>query len=182
MISYAKNGRSTKSFLDEGRFGPVEAAMEPGDFLLIQFGHNDEKQDPARHTDPQTTFRDNLRLFIRAAQKAGAYPVLITPIARRLFDGNGVFLPGSHGEYPEAVRCVGRETGVPVVDLTAVTEEYLASLGDDPSKGLFVWPKDNTHLKYEGAVTMAGFLAEGLRSLGAPYADILGGTDEGAGI
>ena len=69
--SYAKNGRSTKSFLDEGRFGPVEAAMEPGDFLFIQFGHNDEKDDPARHTDPETTFRENLLLFIRSARERG---------------------------------------------------------------------------------------------------------------
>lgn len=178
--SHAKNGRSTKSFLDEGRFAPVEAAMEPGDFLFIQFGHNDEKPDPARHTDPDTTFRENLTWFVNAARKAGAYPVLITPIARRLFDENGNFLPGSHGAYPEAVRRTAEETGVPVIDLTAVTESYLAQLGDEPSKPLFVWPKDNTHLKIEGAVKMAGFLAEGLKALGSPYSDLLAGPEEGA--
>lgn len=180
IVSYAKNGRSTKSFLDEGRFAPVEQAMQPGDFLLIQFGHNDEKADEARHTDPDTTFRDNLRLFIHAAEKAGAYPVLITSIARRLFDDKGNFRPGSHGAYPGAMKAVGQDLGVPVIDLTAVTEEYLARLGDEPSKPLFVWPKDNTHLKYEGAVRMAGFLAEGLEKLGAPYSDLLAGADEGA--
>ena len=62
--SHAKNGRSTKSFLDEGRFAPVEQAMQPGDFLFIQFGHNDEKADEARHTDPDTTYRENLRYYI----------------------------------------------------------------------------------------------------------------------
>lgn len=180
VISHAKNGRSTKSFLDEGRFEPVEAAMLPGDFLLIQFGHNDEKQDPARYTDPETTFRDNLLLFIRAAQKAGAYPVLITPIARRRFDDNGRFLPGSHGDYPAAVRKTGLDAGVPVIDLTAITEQFLAELGDEPSKPLFMWPKDNTHLKPEGAVKMAGFLAQGLQALGSPYSEILAGPDEGA--
>ncbi len=180
--SYAKNGRSTKSFLDEGRFGPVEAAMEPGDFLLIQFGHNDEKADPARHTDPDTTFQENLRLFIRAAREKGARPVLITPIARRLFDEAGNFLPGSHGEYPGAMRRLAAMENVPLVDLTAATEAFLAGLGDENSKPLFMWPKDNTHLKPEGAVAMAGFLAEGLRSLGGEYADLLAGTDEGAGI
>ena len=180
--SHAKNGRSTKSFLDEGRFEPVKAAMQPGDFLFIQFGHNDEKPDEARHTDPDTTFRDNLRLFIRAAKDAGACPVLMTPIARRLFDEAGNFLPGSHGAYPDAVRQVGAETGVPVIDLTAATERFLAELGDELSKPLFMWPKDNTHLKPEGAVTMAGFLAGGLQELGKPYDTLLAGTDEGAGI
>lgn len=178
--SRAKNGRSTKSFLEEGCFAPVEAAMKPGDFLFIQFGHNDEKPDEARHTDPDTTFRENLTLFVNAAKQAGAYPVLITPIARRLFDGQGNFLPGSHGEYPAAMKRTAQEAGVPVIDLTAVTERFLAQLGDEPSKPLFVWPKDNTHLKPEGAVKMAGFLAEGLKTLGSPYSDLLAGPDEGA--
>jgi len=178
--SHAKNGRSTKSFLDEGRFAPVEAGMQPGDFLLIQFGHNDEKDDPARHTDPDTTFRENLLRFVTAAKKAGAYPVLLTPIARRLFDENGSFLPGSHGAYPDAVKRTGREAGVPVIDLTTFTENFLALLGDEDSRPLFVWPKDNTHLKPEGAVKMAGFLAQGLYDLGDPYAALLADTDEGA--
>ena len=180
VVSYAKNGRSTKSFLDEGRFAPVEAAMQPGDFLFIQFGHNDEKPDEARHTDPDTTFQENLHLFIRAARQTGAYPVLLTPIARRLFDEKGNFLPGSHGAYPAAMKQAAADAGVPVIDLTAVTEEFLAALGDEASKPLFVWPVDNTHLKYEGAVKMAGFVAEGLRALGGIYADLLAGPDEGA--
>lgn len=180
VISHAKNGRSTKSFLDEGRFEPVKQGLEPGDFLLIQFGHNDEKEDPARHTDPDTTFQENLLLFIRAAKERGAYPVLITPIARRKFDDQGVFLPGSHGAYPAAVEKAAADAGVPVIDLTGVTEEYLAQLGDEPSKPLFMWPKDNTHLKPEGAVKMAGFLAQGLAELGAPYSGLLAGKEEGA--
>lgn len=180
IASHAKNGRSTKSFLDEGRFTPVREAMRPGDFLFVQFGHNDEKDDSARHTDPDTTFSDNLRLFVIAAREKGAYPVLITPIARRLFDSDGNFRPDSHGAYPEAVRKTGEKLGVPVIDLTTATESYLAGLGDEPSKPLFMFPKDNTHLKPEGAVVMAGFLAEGLKKLNAPYADLLAGSDEGA--
>lgn len=173
VISLAKNGRSTKSFLDEGLFEPARAGMMPGDFLFIQFGHNDEKDDSARHTDPNGSFRDNLRLFIAEARARGAFPVLITPIARRQFDENGVFRPGSHGPYPEAVRQVGLEENVPVADLTALTESYLAQLGDEPSKPLFVWPKDNTHLKAEGAVRMAGFLASELERFGGVYAELL---------
>jgi len=106
--------------------------------------------------------------------------VLITPIARRLFDGTGAFLPGSHGAYPEAIRKVGRELGVPVIDLTEMTETYLPELGDEESRPLFVWPKDNTHLKPEGAVRMAGFLAEGLKNLGGVYAALLAGPQDGA--
>lgn len=173
LSPHGRNGRSTKSFLDEGAFEPVKAAMQPGDFLLIQFGHNDEKEDPARHTDPDTSYAENLRYFINCAREAGAYPVLITSIARRLFDEAGNFRPGSHGAYPAAVRKVGGETSVPVADLTAVTEQYLAELGDEASKPLFVWPKDNTHLKIEGAVRMAGFLAEELKRMGSPYADLI---------
>jgi lysophospholipase L1-like esterase len=99
--------------------------------------------------------------------------VLITPIARRLFDEDGAFRPGSHGPYPDAVRQVGQEENVPVADLTALTEAFLEELGDEASKPLFVWPKDNTHLKAEGAVRMAGFLAEELRRFGGVYADLL---------
>jgi DNA repair ATPase RecN len=75
----------------------------------------------------------------------------------------------------------GAEAGVPVIDLTAATEAFLAEIGDEASKPLFVWPVDNTHLKYEGAVKMAGFVAEGLKNLGGMYADLLAGPDEGAG-
>ena len=99
--------------------------------------------------------------------------MLLTPIARRQFAENGVFCPGSHGDYPEAVRQVGREEQVPVIDLTAATENFLADLGDEPSKPLFVWPKDNTHLKYDGAVKMVEFLCAELARMGRPYADLL---------
>ncbi len=173
VISLAKNGRSTKSFLEEGLFAPAQETMGPGDLVLIQFGHNDEKKDLERRTDPNTTYKANLLFFINEARKRGALPVLVTSIARRLFDENGVFLPGSHGAYPEAVRALGRAENVPVIDLTAVTEEFLAKLGDEPSKPLFMWPIDNTHLKPEGAAKMAEFLADGLKGLGKPYSVFL---------
>ena len=173
VAPHGLNGRSTKSFLDEGAFEPVKAGMKQGDFLFIQFGHNDEKPDEARHTEPYGSYQDNLRYFITTAREAGAYPVLITSIARRLFDQEGNFLPGSHGEYPEAMRQLGSEMDVPVADLTAVTESYLASVGDTASKPWFMWPKDNTHLKPEGAVIMAGFLAKELKKIGAPYCNLV---------
>ena len=173
LSPHGLNGRSTKSYLDEGAFRAVEEAMAPGDVLLIQFGHNDEKADPARHTDPQTGYKDNLTYFIRRAREKGAFPVLITSIARRLFDEAGSFLPGSHGAYPQAVRELGETLDVPVADLTAITENYLAQVGDHPSKGWFMWPKDNTHLKYDGAVIMADFLAGELKRFGPPFSGLL---------
>lgn len=173
VIPHGKNGRSTKSFLDEGRFVPVQQMLSAGDYLFIQFGHNDEKPDAARHTEPYGSYQDNLRFFLREARKAGAHPVLITPIARRLFDAEGRFCPGSHGEYPDAVREVGRKENVPVADLTALTEADLAQLGDEASKPLYVWPVDNTHLKPEGAIRMAGFLCQELARFGPPYSDLL---------
>ena len=88
--NHALSGRSTRSFLNEGLFAPVQAAMRPGDLLMIQFGHNDEKDDPARHTDPQGSYTECLGRYCDAAQAAGALPVLLTPVSRRYFyaDGN----------------------------------------------------------------------------------------------
>lgn len=106
-------------------------------------------------------------------ERSGAHPVLITSIARRLFDEAGNFLPGSHGAYPQAVRVLGKDLGVPVADLTAITEDYLAHVGNAPSKPWFMWPKDNTHLKPEGAVIMAGFLARELKRMGPPYSELI---------
>lgn len=173
VISFAKNGTSTKSFISEGRLGAIERELKKGDYLLVQFGHNDAKEDLNRHTDPAGDFQENLLAFAKAAAAHEAYAVFVTPIARRLFDEEGRFKPGSHGPYPEAVKEAARRAKVPVIDLTSVTEAYLMEVGDLWSRPLFVWPADNTHLKYEGAVVMAGFLAQGLKNLGEPYSGLL---------
>ncbi len=177
--NFAKNGRSTKSFIDEGRLAAMERELRPGDLLLVQFGHNDEKDDPARHTCPDTDFQENLLRFAQAAKERGARAVFVTPIARRLFDAQGRFCAGSHGAYPEAVKAAAARAGVPVVDLTSITEAYLERVGDLWSRPLFVWPKDNTHLKYEGAILMAGFLVKELKKLGEPYRGLFEAFDAG---
>lgn len=105
--------------------------------------------------------------------------VFITPIARRLFDEKGVFLPGSHGAYPDAMKKAAARAKAPLIDLTSITEEYLAGVGELWSRPLFVWPKDNTHLKYEGAVVMAGFLCREMRKLGEPYRSLFIEEEEG---
>lgn len=174
LRSFAVNGRSTKSFIDEGRLEEIDKRLAPGDFLFIQFGHNDEKQnDPSRYADPFGAYKNNLRKMIEVARNRGAIPLLITSVARRLFSLDGTFLGGSHGEYPEAMRQVGREEGVPCIDLNAASEAYLAAVGDHASRPMFVFPKDNSHMSYFGAVVMAGFIADGLRALGKPYEELL---------
>lgn len=174
LRSYAVNGRSTKSFIDEGRLAEIDRSLEPDDFLFLQFGHNDEKkEDPLRYADPYGAYKENLKIMIDTARKHGAHPVLITPVARRLFSADGQFLPGSHGEYPEAMRQTGKEEGVCCIDLNTKSENYLASIGDYASRPMYVFPKDNSHMTYFGAAVMAGFLADGLLELGSPYSDLL---------
>ncbi|MBO6259299.1 MAG: rhamnogalacturonan acetylesterase [Lachnospiraceae bacterium] len=183
LRSFAVNGRSTKSFIDQGRLDTVDAYLEKDDLMLIQFGHNDAKEsDPARYA-PVDVYHENLRKMIRVAKKHEALPVVISPLTRRYFDEHGVFTPGCHTGYPAAARQAAADEGVPFIDLTAVTEKYVASIGEIASRSLFVFPKDNTHLVMEGAVVFAGFIADGLKNLGHPYVDFLcahdaKGTDE----
>ena len=104
VVNYAMNGRSTKSFIDEGRWTKVVAALQPGDFVIIQFGHNDEKADkPAVYAAPRGAYQDNLRRFVREARAHGATPLLATPVARRRWNERGE-LVDTHGDYPAALR------------------------------------------------------------------------------
>lgn len=151
----ARSGRSSKSFRDEGHWSRVLQRLDAGDLVLIQFGHNDEKADPARHTDAATSFRENLRRYVTETRASGGVPVLLTPIARRRFDGPRV--QQTHGDYPEATRVVARETGTPLVDMTARTTRLLERYGPDASARLFA-PDDNTHLSPEGAHAVARLL------------------------
>ena len=183
--NHAKNGRSTKSFLDEGRFTPVMQNMGEGDFLFIEFGHNDEKkEDPAHYTDPDGAFRDNLQLFIRSAREKQAIPVLITPLERRCFEEDGSLGAGAHLPYVEAIRRTAERERAALVDLYAMSRDALTEAGEAFSRRWYMnlqpgeasCPEgklDNTHLKYEGAVFFAGLIAKGLERLGGIYADLL---------
>ncbi len=162
----AQSGRSSKSFLDEGLWNKLKVNIKSGDYVFIQFGHNDEKtDDPARYTDPATTFRDNLKVYINDSRTAGGYPVLLTPISRRQFSGNKI--KATHGDYPAAVLAVGRETGAPVIDMTERTRVWLEALGPDASIPMFA-TDDNTHLSAKGAPEVAKLAVQGLRDLALP--------------
>lgn len=184
VFDFAKNGASSKSFYHEGRFEPAKEIMEEGDFLFIQFGHNDEKPDEERHTDPDTTYQEYLMRYISAAREKGAVPVLITPLSRRLFQEDGT-IQNSHGAYPAAVKALAEREHLAVVDLTEKSRVLYEKTGDLASRKWFMYfpagtyenytedKTDNTHLHYEGAVKMAGLVAEGLKELGGIYADML---------
>ena len=175
--NHALSGRSSRSFRAEGLFEPVERDLAAGDMLLIQFGHNDEKDDE-RHTDPDTTFPEELWRYCEAALNRGALPVLITPVARRFFGGDGSLLY-THGEYPRAVRCLAEEKHVPLCDLKRDSRALFLELGLERTAELFVrlapgehpdFPDghdDKTHFNAEGATVIAGLVARELRQMPA---------------
>jgi pectinesterase len=180
--NHAVNGRSTKSFINEGRWPRIVAALQPGDFVIIQFGHNDEKvASPQVGTDPATTFRDNLRRFIRDTRAKQATPILATPVARRKFDAAGKLVP-THGVYPDAIRAVAAEEKVPLLDVERATEKWLQETGDEPSKKFFMWiapgthplipegRKDDTHFVEAGAVKVAEMAVAQIREQNLPLA------------
>ncbi|MGN1149068.1 MAG: rhamnogalacturonan acetylesterase [Lachnospiraceae bacterium] len=186
VCNYAKNGRSTKSFLDEGRLEPIDALIGEGDYLFIQFGHNDEKNlDPSRFTEPFTSYMDNLKIFIDTARRHGAKPVLITPLERRCFLDEKHLGIGAHSDYVAAMKQTAEQTKVPLVDLYSYSRAELKKVGAEGCKKWFMhlqpgeyaaYPEgkeDNTHLRYEGAVTFAGLIAKGLRELGGEYKELL---------
>ncbi|MBR6642440.1 MAG: rhamnogalacturonan acetylesterase [Lachnospiraceae bacterium] len=183
--NHAENGRSTKSFLDESRLAAIEKDICAGDFLFIQFGHNDEKiADPNRYSEAFGTYQSNLEKFITVARNHKSYPVLLTPLCRRRFDENGV-LQDTHGDYPEAMRQLAKRLEVPLIDLCTLSFDEVSKTGDEESKKWFmnfpagVYPnypegkEDNTHLRPEGALFFAGIIAKELRKLGGIYADLL---------
>lgn len=177
--NHAKNGRSSLSFRTEGLWDRVKAEIRPDDHVIIQFGHNDEKPDAARHTDPATTFRDSLRKYLAEARALGAHPVLATPVCRRKFGEDGRLLD-THGAYPDAVRAVAREEGVPLLDLQAATARLLEEAGPEGSKRFFMWipsgkyanrpegAKDDTHFVEEGALRVAELAVAAIKSQRLP--------------
>jgi len=169
--NHAMNGRSTKSFIDEDRWKTITSRLQPGDYVIIQFGHNDEKkEDPKRYTEPFGSFKTNLASFVRETREHQATPILATPVARRKFDGDGKPVD-THGDYVTAVRQIAQEQHVPLLDLNRLSTELLAQLGPESSKRLYDWipageferdPKglsDDTHFNAYGASRMCDLAA-----------------------
>jgi lysophospholipase L1-like esterase len=144
----AKNGRSTSSFRKEGLWQPVADNLAEGDYVFIQFGHNDEVKTKATYTTEQE-FTQNLGQYINEARNKKAIPVLLTPVARRKFDSAGR-IQGTHDVYSNLVRDVAKRLAVPLIDLDLKSQALLQQMGADASKYLFNHLQAGEHPNYPG--------------------------------
>jgi lysophospholipase L1-like esterase len=184
VVNVAKSGASSKSFIDLGRLDHILGLIKSGDYLLISFGHNDEKtDDPTRYTIPATTYKSYLSQYIDKAKAKGAIPVLITPVERRRFTSAGVATT-SHGAYPAAMRELATAKKVPLVDLSASSLALWNKLGVEGTKSCFLFlaagksanypdgVEDNTHFQAHGAIEVARLIgAELLQKAVLPAED-----------
>lgn len=183
FLNFARNGRSTKSFISDGRFVEVCNAVQNGDFILIQFGHNDEKiADPSRYTSPEKggEYRKNLAFFVEELRKRGAYPILLTPVARRKFVSENK-MEDTHGAYPEAIKETAAELNVPCIDINAFTFKYFEQKGLAATRSFFMsfdaniydnFPAgkdDNSHLRVDGAFAVSKIAAGQIALIGKKY-------------
>ena len=178
----AKNGRSTKTFISENLWQPVYKQLQPGDWVFIQFGHNDEvKEKVGRYTTPEE-YRSNLIRFITETREKKANPLLLTPVARRQFNEEGQ-VQETHEQYSAIVREVARDTNTPLIDLDSKSQELLQQYGPEQSKLLYLqlapgehpnYPEgkdDNTHFNELGARKMAQLVLAEIRALNLPLAE-----------
>lgn len=178
----ALNGRSTKSFINEGHLKEIEAVIQPGDYLMIQFGHNDEKLNkPDRGTHPFGDYQANLRQYIQVARDHQATPILLTSVTRRKYLDDGRTLdPHAVGDYPEATRQVAQAENLVCLDMFAATQAFLGELPPAETTKFFMnfeagvytnYPdgsNDNTHSRPAGALLNAWMVAKALRESTSP--------------
>jgi DNA sulfur modification protein DndE len=176
ISNHAKNGRSTRSFLAEGLWQPVVNNLKAGDYVIIQFGHNDQSKEKVDRYTPPEDFKKNLAKFVSETRAKKALPVLCTPIIRRRFDDSGKFYD-THGVYPDLVREVANELGVPLLEMHRESEKLIVDAGEEGSKKIFLWIKpgeykslpegkqDNTHFSEYGATKMAEIAVAEMRKL-----------------
>ena len=169
-INEALNGRSSKSFIDEGAW--AKALADKGDFYLIQFGHNDQKPDAARHTDPSTSYATNLRRYIRDVREAGGLPVLVTSLSRRSYK-DGVLVEDLK-EYAAAAKQVAAEENVTVIDLNAMSTALLKAMTQEQADSFDATghadqaaenaaaKRDRTHLNAKGQAVFGRMVADAL--------------------
>lgn len=157
--NHAKGGRSTRSFIAEGRLDALANQLRAGDVVLIQFGHNDAKlEDLTRYADPHGDYPQLLSRYIEVARKKGATPVLITPVARLLYDFGALL--DTHGVYTQAVKRVAAEQQVALIDLNASSMAWIRALGEQGAKPYFMFvpeqgKADGTHFSMAGATAVA---------------------------
>lgn len=173
IANYAESGESANTFIGAGRLKKALTQMKKGDYLFMEFGHNDQKQKgPGKGAF--YSFMYNLKIYIDEARARGAYPVLVTPTQRRRFDKNGKIM-NTHLDYPEAIRWLAEKENVPLIDLNEISRTLYEAMGEDGSKHAFVhypantYPeqtkvlKDNSHSNTFGAYELAKCIIEGMK-------------------
>ena len=175
----AKGGRSTRSFFEEGRWREIYDALQPGDLVLIQFGHNDQSKDKVERYTPIEGYKQYLRMYVENVRAKKARPILMTSVSRnnRWEDGK---LNNTHGDYPQAVKDLAAEMKVDLIDLNQlsmdlfnakgqeyVSEKYFMNLPEGKFEGYPKGLKDNTHFQPEGAEAVAKLVFEALTTLPA---------------
>ncbi|HYP17748.1 MAG TPA: rhamnogalacturonan acetylesterase, partial [Opitutus sp.] len=174
VANHAESGETLKSFISGLRLAKILSQLKAGDYLLLQFGHNDQKKNwPQTYADAGTTYRAYLRAFIAEARLRGATPVLVTSMQRRTFDDRGR-IRSTHGDYPEAVRAVAREENVPLVDLERMSVTLYEALG--PAQAPLAFNnggQDATHHNNYGAYQLAKCIVQGIRDARLPLAQHL---------
>ncbi|MFJ6852140.1 rhamnogalacturonan acetylesterase [Streptomyces sp. NPDC091271] len=181
VANRAIGGRSSRSFIEQGRLAAIHDVIEPGDYLFVQFGHNDATVGNAERYTPPADYKEYLRNdYIRATRDLGATPVVVTPVSRRSYNAATGKFNVSFPAYVDAARAVAQEEGAALVDLSAASRAYLDGLGVEASKGIFMWlnsgqypnlpngVQDDTHFQERGAVEMARLVSRAVAGLGLP--------------
>jgi lysophospholipase L1-like esterase len=188
FANYAESGESSNTFIAAKRLEKALTFMKAGDYVLIEFGHNDEKQQ-GEDKGAYKHFTKSLQVYIDEARKRGAHPILITPTQRRNFDESGKIVE-THGEFPQAIRDLAAKENVPLIDLTAMTSQLYYALGVEGSKKALVhypantFPEqttalaDNTHFNAYGAYQVAKCVINGLKANKTPLIQHLRENDQ----
>ncbi len=177
VTNAARSGRSSKSFYDEGAFDAVRSALVPGDYVLIQFGHNDSKPEAYRRTEPGDapeflgTFRDYLETYISEIEAAGATPILMTPVSRMVFSGDEI--SRTHGDYAHAVRRVASDHDLTLLDLEQRSYETFTALGEEETLRLYAMPDDRTHFPPDKAFRVTEMVRDLLQESSSPLRCVL---------
>jgi len=184
VANYAESGLSCTSFLAQLRLDKILSQLKKGDYVIVEFGHNDEKEKKAGD-GAWYSYSRNLKIFVDRVREAGGNIIFCTPTARRFFNDDHQTIRNTHGDYPEAMKTVARREQVPIIDLTAMSTAFYEALGEEGSKKSLVhYPAntfpgqdkplaDNTHFNPFGACEIAKMVVMGLKAMNSPLADCL---------